>query len=100
MQLPTVTIVTPAYNAAPFIAETIESVLAQDYPAIEYIVMDGGSTDGTVDIVRRYGTRLCWMSGRDGGQSAAINAGWRRGHGPIVAWLNADDTYLPGAVSV
>lgn len=95
---PLVTIVTPAFNAGRFIEATIRSVLDQDYPAIEYIVMDGGSTDGTLDVLRRYGDRLTWRSGRDGGQSAAINAGWRAGRGQVLAWLNADDTYFPGAV--
>lgn len=95
---PPVTIVTPSFNAGRFIEETIRSVLAQDYPAIEYIVRDGGSTDGTLAILRRYEPRLRWVSQRDGGQSAAINAGWRGGRGEIVAWLNADDTYLPDAV--
>jgi glycosyltransferase involved in cell wall biosynthesis len=95
---PVVTIVTPSFNSGRFIEATIRSVLEQDYPAIEYLVMDGSSTDGTLDVLRRYGDRLRWRSGRDGGQSAAINAGWRAGRGEVLAWLNADDTYLPGAV--
>lgn len=96
--LPLVTIVTPSYNQGRFIRETIDSVLAQGYPRIEYLVMDGGSTDETVSVLRSYGDRLTWFSERDGGQADAINKGWRRGRGEIVAYLNSDDTYLPGAV--
>jgi glycosyltransferase involved in cell wall biosynthesis len=106
---PLVSIVTPCFNAVRFIEETIESVLAQDYPRIEYIVMDGGSTDGTVDILKRYqrsrltlGSQrepLTWTSGKDGGAADAINRGFVRSHGEIFAYLNADDAYLPGAVT-
>lgn len=90
--------VTPSYNQGQFIRETIESVLSQDYPRLEYLVMDGGSTDGTVDILQEYSRRLAWVSRPDGGQAAAVNEGWRRGTGDILAWLNSDDVYLPGAV--
>ncbi len=95
---PVVTIITPSFNQCRFIEATIRSVLQQDYPAIEYIVKDGGSTDGTLDLLRRYGDRLAWTSEPDGGQAAAINAGWRQGRGQILAWLNSDDLYAPGAV--
>ena len=83
---------------AGFIEQTIASVLSQDYPHIEYIVVDGGSTDGTVDLLRRYGDHLAFTSGRDAGPADAINRGLARSTGAIFAWLNADDVYLPGAV--
>jgi glycosyltransferase involved in cell wall biosynthesis len=97
--LPLVSVVTPSLNQREFITETIESVLSQDYPRLEYLVVDGGSTDGTLDVLRSYGARLRWLSEPDSGQSAAINKGWRATQGDIIAWLNADDTYLPGAIS-
>lgn len=97
--LPTVTVITPSYNQGRFIRETINSVLSQDYPAIEYLVIDGGSTDDTVSILKSYGSKVSWISEPDRGQSEAINKGWKRARGEIVAWLNSDDAYLPGAVS-
>ncbi len=96
---PLVTIVTPSYNQGRFIKETIISVLNQDYPNIEYIVMDGGSTDETVDILRKYGDRLTWHSEKDKGQTDAINKGLKLANGEILAYLNSDDVYLPGAVT-
>lgn len=96
--LPLVSIVTPSFNQGRFIRETIESVLGQDHPRIEYVVVDGGSTDDTLDILREYGSRLKWMSEPDRGQASAVNKGWRMTRGEIIAWLNSDDTYLPGAV--
>lgn len=95
---PLVTIVTPSFNQGRFIEATIESVLTQDYPCIEYIVMDGASTDETAEVCRRYGGRLEFISERDRGQSHAINKGFQRARGEIVYWLNSDDTLLPGAV--
>lgn len=95
---PLVTIVTPSFNQGEFIKETIESVLNQDYPNIEYIVMDGGSTDNTVEILKSYGDRIKWVSEKDNGQADAVNKGIRRANGSIIGWLNSDDTYLEGAV--
>src|SRR5262245_59318849 len=95
---PLITIVTPSYNQGGLIRSTIESVLGQDYPQIEYIIMDGGSTDQTSAVVAEYAGRLTWISEKDRGQSHAINKGFRMARGEIVAWLNADDIILPGAV--
>ena len=94
-----VTIVTPCLNAERFLDETIRSVLEQDYPNIEYIVMDGGSTDGTLDILRKYEQKLRWESAPDGGTADAVNRGFALGKGEILAFLNADDRYHPSAVS-
>ena len=96
---PRVSIVTPSYNQGRFIEETIRSVLLQGYPDLEYMVIDGGSTDSTVDIIKRYEKWLTyWVSEPDRGQSHAINKGWRMATGEIYAYLNSDDTYVPGAV--
>jgi glycosyltransferase involved in cell wall biosynthesis len=96
---PTITIVTPSYNQAQFLEETVRSVLLQGYPSLEYIVMDGGSTDGSVAILQQYAPWFSyWQSQRDGGQSAAIAEGFDRACGTIMAWLNSDDRYQPGAL--
>ncbi|GAC1552398.1 MAG: hypothetical protein NVS2B7_28360 [Herpetosiphon sp.] len=99
--LPLVSIVTPSYNQGHFIRETIDSVLGQDYPNIEYWVIDGGSSDQTISILREYEAdpRFHWLSESDKGQSDAINKGWSRCRGEIWTWLNSDDTYLPAAIS-
>lgn len=93
-----VSIVTPSYNHGSFIRATIESVLAQDYPRIEYIVMDGGSRDETASVVKDYASRLAFISEADRGQSHAINKGFRASRGSVLFWLNSDDLILPGAV--
>jgi len=97
-QDPLVSIVTPSFNSARYIERAIESVLSQDYPRIEYIVMDGASTDGTVAILERYATRLQYVSAPDAGAPDAINQGFARSRGLILAWLSADDEYLPNAI--
>jgi glycosyltransferase involved in cell wall biosynthesis len=95
---PLLSIVTPSYNQARYLEETIRSVLLQGYPNLEYIVMDGGSADGSVAILEQYAPWLAhWQSGRDGGQSDAIASGFERARGAILAWINSDDTYMPGA---
>jgi glycosyltransferase involved in cell wall biosynthesis len=95
---PLVSIVTPSFQSGRFIERTIESVLSQDYPQIEYIVMDGGSSDATVDILERYKDRLRYESAPDKGAADAINRGFSQCRGSIFGWLNADDIYLPGAI--
>jgi glycosyltransferase involved in cell wall biosynthesis len=96
---PAVSIITPCLNAARFVETAIESVLSQDYARIEYIIMDGGSTDGTLQILKRYEDRVTLVSGRDGGAADAIRRGFELSSGNILGWLNADDAYLPGAIS-
>jgi glycosyltransferase involved in cell wall biosynthesis len=97
--LPTISVITPSFNQASFLEQSIRSVLEQDYPAVEHIVIDGGSSDGSVEILKRYENVLAyWVSEPDSGQAEAINKGWRRSSGQILAYLNSDDYYLPGAL--
>jgi glycosyltransferase involved in cell wall biosynthesis len=97
--LPRISVVIPSFNQGRYLRQSIESVLAESYPALEIVVMDGGSSDQSVDIIRQYSSQLTyWQSQPDAGQAAAINDGVGRCSGDIVAWLNSDDYYLPGAL--
>src|SRR5437763_6421147 len=93
----TLSIVTPSFNTAQFLGDAIQSVLAQDWPRVNFVVMDGGSTDGSVELLRSFGDRVQWVSQIDGGQSDALNQGFARLGGEVLGWLNSDDTYAPGA---
>jgi glycosyltransferase involved in cell wall biosynthesis len=100
MTQPLVSIVTPSYNQAAFLEETMRSVLEQDYPRIEYVVVDDGSTDGSVEIIRRHADRLAWWTRQENaGQPAALNRGFAHTTGELLGFVNSDDTLLPGSVS-
>jgi hypothetical protein len=96
---PSFAIVTPSFNQARFVGATIDSVLSQGYPNLAYVVQDGGSTDATKEVLAAYGDALSWMSAPDGGQTAAINAGFAKVEGDIMAYLNSDDLLLPGSLA-
>lgn len=98
-KLPTISIITPSFNQGQYIKETIDSVLAQHYPNLEYWVIDGKSKDSTVEILRSFGTRINWISEKDQGQTEAINKGLKLVTGDIVAYINSDDLYLTGTFS-
>ena len=99
MNYPKISVITPSYNQAVFLERTIKSIIEQGYPNLEYFVCDGGSNDGSVEIIKKYEDKITWWcSEKDTGQSNAINKGMKRATGDIVCWINSDDVLLPGAL--
>ncbi|MBZ5761977.1 glycosyltransferase [Rhizobium sp. VS19-DR104.2] len=97
---PSITIVVPSYNQGVFLGDTLKSIVDQQYPNLELIVVDGGSTDSTLDVIKEYESNLAWwISEKDSGQASAINKGFRRSSGEIMAWVNSDDMIVPGALA-
>ena len=98
-KLPKISIIVPSFNQGHYLPETLESIFSQNYPHLEVVVMDGGSTDKSVDIIHSFASRLTyWQSQPDGGQSAAINAGTQHCSGDLIAWLNSDDFYCQNSI--
>src|SRR5437763_884238 len=99
MTFPKITVITPSYNQGKFLEETIVSVISQGYPNLEYMLIDGGSTDNSIDIIKKYRTYFSyWISEKDSGQSEAINKGLKKATGEIISWLNSDDLYTAGCL--
>jgi len=99
LNLPKISIITPSYNQGAYLEDTIQSIIGQNYPNVEHILIDGGSTDESLEVIKKYeGHFAYWQSQKDDGQSDAINQGFRRATGDIVAWLNSDDQYLPSTL--